>query len=58
MADFQEIKEETTRKLFKDYPTMTIKIIIIVWALFVIFLALYLENKWLLALLAAWEILP
>lgn len=58
MADFQEIKEETTRKLFKDYSTLTIKVIIIGWALFVIFLALYLENKWLLALLAAWEILP
>lgn len=44
-------------KLAEWAPT-TLKTLIILWALFVIGLALWIDNPWLLAGILAWEVLP
>lgn len=58
MALFDEAQQNVTESFYKDWPTTTLKILIILWAVAVILLALFVSNKWLLAVIAAWEILP
>jgi hypothetical protein len=41
-----------------DLTTMMLRITIITWAIVVVLLALFVDNKWLLAGILAWEILP
>jgi len=43
---------------YEDYTVTTLKVLIIGWALLMIILALSINNKWLLAGLLAWELLP
>jgi len=42
----------------KDYTTTALKTIIIVWSIIVIILALVIDNKWVLAGILAYEVLP
>lgn len=47
------------QKQFNDDFTLTaLRVTIIVWALFVIGLALFVKNKWFLAGVLAYEVLP
>lgn len=42
-----------------DFTTATLKTLIVLWALFVIVLVLFfVDNKWLLAGILAYEVLP
>lgn len=42
----------------KDFTLTALRITIILWALFVIGLALFVKNKWFLAGVLAYEVLP
>ena len=56
-----EFRESAHQGFIKDTArlgTVTLKIIIIVWALVIIGLALYIDNPWILAGMLAWEVLP
>lgn len=42
----------------RDLTLLSLKTLIIVWALFVILLTLVVDNKWLLTGILAYEVLP
>ena len=44
--------------VYDEYSVFALKTFIIAWALLVIVAALWIDNKWLLAGILAWEILP
>lgn len=46
------------RDVYGEYSVFALKTFIIAWALLVIVAALWIDNKWVLAGLLAWEILP
>ena len=43
---------------YQDMTTASLKAAIVVWALFVIVLALLIDNPWVLAGILAYEVLP
>lgn len=43
---------------FHDYTASALRVLIILWALFVIVLVLCIDNKWILAGILAYEVLP
>lgn len=46
-------------KFYEDFTAATLKTLIVVWAILVIFLVLFVvQNKWLLATILAYEVLP
>lgn len=50
---------EIQRSFYQDYTTSTLKTLIILWAIFVIFLVLFvIDDKFLLAAILAYEVLP
>lgn len=55
---FLDIKESFKRELSDHWPSTLIRVFIIGWALLVIILALAIENPYVLAGIAAWEVLP
>lgn len=50
--------QQIQQSFYQDYRVSTLKVLIIAWALFVIFLALVVDNAWFLAGMLAYEILP
>lgn len=44
--------------LAKDYTTGALKMLIILWAIGIIAVALWTDNRWILAGMLAWEVLP
>lgn len=46
------------RDVYDEYSVFALKTFIIAWAFLVIVAALWIDNKWILAGLLAWEILP
>lgn len=46
------------RQFNTDLPVFSLKVLIILWAVMVIGAALLINNKWVLAGILAWEILP
>jgi hypothetical protein len=44
--------------VYDEYSVVALKTFIIAWAVLVIVAALWIDNKWALAGLLAWEILP
>lgn len=50
--------QKAQRRFAEEMPSMTLKIVIILWALFVIGLALWIDNPWILAGILAYEVLP
>ena len=55
---FDKITNKVAARANNDLTLMGLRLTITVWALFVIFLAWYMDNKWFLAVLLAYEILP
>jgi len=53
-----DLIKRTQQALAEDFTTTALKIIIVLWALFVIVLALGIDNRWILAGILAYEILP
>ena len=44
---------------YEDYTASSLKLLIVLWAIFIIFLVLFVvDNKWVLAGILAYEILP
>jgi hypothetical protein len=62
MGDLREHLEHPGKQfrqdVYEEYSVLALKTCIIVWALFVIGLALFVNDKWLLAGILAWELLP
>ena len=59
MKSFMEKEVATFRqKVFEDFSLTSLKVAIILWALFVIVLVLFVNNKWILAGILAYEVLP
>jgi hypothetical protein len=60
MTHLLEHPIEMVRKAFyEDYTQATLQTLIVLWALFVIFITLFVvKNKWVLAGILAYEILP
>lgn len=51
--------KQVRQAFYENYTVATLKTLIVLWALFVIVLVLFVvENKWLLAGILAYEILP
>lgn len=50
--------ERLKHQFYQDYTTTTLKALIIVVAIILIGAALFIDNKWLLAGILVWEILP
>ena len=46
------------RKAESDFTLLGLKLIIIGWAIFIILLALFVNNKWALGGIIAYEVLP
>lgn len=44
--------------LYKDFTLGALKITVILWAIFVIFLSIVVNDKWTLAGILAYEVLP
>ena len=42
----------------RDFTLLSLKTLIIVWAIFVIILAVIVDNKWVLTGILAYEVLP
>lgn len=42
----------------RDFTLVSLKTLIIVWAIFVVFLTLIIDNKWVLTGILAYEVLP
>lgn len=42
----------------RDFTLVSLKTLIIVWAVFVIFLTIIVDNKWVLTGILAYEVLP
>jgi hypothetical protein len=54
----REIFEKVRRSFYNDFTEASLKTAIIAVALFFIFLALVVNNKWLLAAILAYIVLP
>ena len=54
----RELAERVRREFYKDFTRAGLKAAIIVWAIFVIVLAFLIDNKWILAGILAYEVLP
>lgn len=51
--------ENVRQSFYEDFTATSLKTIIVLWALMVIFLVLFVvDNKWLLAGILAYEVLP
>jgi hypothetical protein len=50
--------DKIRQSFYEDYTASILKTLIILWALVVIVLALSIQEKWVLAGILAWEILP
>lgn len=50
--------EKIKQHYYEDYTTTALKTLIIAWSVFVIVLVLFIDNKWLLAGILAYEVLP
>lgn len=50
--------QKAQRQFAEEMPSITLKVVIILWALFVIGLALWIDNPWILAGILAYEVLP
>ncbi len=55
---FQDIFNKIRLAAERDFTLVGLKTLIIAWALFVIVLTLFIDNKWILAGILAYEILP
>lgn len=55
---FADVAKRLQNYAASNYTEMGLKALIIAWAVMVIILAAVVKNKWLLAGLLAWEILP
>lgn len=55
---FQELFNQLRAEAANDFTMVGLRMAIVVWALFIIVLALTLKNKWVLAGILAYEILP
>lgn len=53
-----ELVERLQEKAYDDFSLVGLKAAIIILALILIFLALSINNKWVLAGVLAWELLP
>jgi hypothetical protein len=52
------VVDNIRKEFYRDFTKTTLKILIIIVALLVIALALYVDNKWVLAGILAYEVLP
>lgn len=55
MTPFHEFLK---RRLASDNPTSFLKLFLITWAIMIIALAFFIDNKWVLAAMIAYEVLP
>lgn len=54
-----DLLEDLKRHLTQDFTMTALKTIIVIWAiLLVIFVVFYVQNKWLLAAILLYEVLP
>ena len=54
----EQILHKVQQYFSKNYTASMLRLMIIVWAIFVVILALSIENPWLLAGILAYEVLP
>jgi hypothetical protein len=52
------LKNKVQSNFATDYTLSGLRLLIIVWAFFIIALALIIDNKWVLAGILAYEVLP
>jgi hypothetical protein len=55
---WEDVVSDFRKKASRDMTLTGLKTAIIVWALFIILLAIFIDNKWLLGGILAYEILP
>jgi hypothetical protein len=53
-----EVIEKIKKRFEADYTATSLKFMVIAWALFIIFLAIAIDNKVVLAGILAYEVLP
>lgn len=53
-----DLIKKLQQEFYKDLTSAMLRVAIITWALVVIIAALTVQNKWILAGILAWEILP
>lgn len=59
MTLLKDLENKTRINFYNNFSASTLKVLIVVWAILVIILVLFfLHNKWLLAGVLAYEILP
>lgn len=52
------LKSGVQKQFAEDYTTSGLKLLIIAWSFFVVVLAIIIDNKYVLAALLAYEVLP
>jgi len=55
---FEKIHDDVHSMFYDNFSLFGLKAFIVLWALFVIVLAMRINNKWLLAGIIAYEVLP
>lgn len=55
---FTDAKTKIQGEFARDYTVSSLRLLIIAWAVFVVVLALLVDNAALLASILAWEVLP
>lgn len=55
---FTDAKTKIQGEFARDYTVSSLRLLIIAWAVFVVVLALLVDNAALLAGILAWEVLP
>lgn len=55
---FSDAKTKVQSEFARDYTVSSLRLLIIAWAVFVVVLALILDNPAILAGILAWEVLP
>ena len=58
IEQLNSLKSGVQRKFAEDYTESGLKLLIIAWCAFVIVLAIMVKNKYILAAILAYEVLP
>jgi hypothetical protein len=58
LSTIKPLKEKIQGSFSKDYTLASLRLFIIAWAIFIIVISLIIDNKYILAGIIAYEVLP
>lgn len=58
LQQLNSLKDRVQSNFASDYTLSALRMLIIAWSIFIICLALVIDNKWVLGAILAYEVLP